>query len=524
MNVRHKVQVLLVCILAIFVATKATAQSNNYRQVNLVSGVPGLGLNLDPALVRPWGIALSPGQPFRVANNQSGNFRSYDATGRGLTFAGDIALPAGSTTTHARPSGIAANSTGLFAPRGSLASPFLFATQDGTVSGEYADAEGNILTTTILAVDSSSRGAVYTGIAVLAPSCCAPFLAVADFHGGFVDTFTGSFDSLSAPGTFTDPDLPAGYAPYNLNVVGDQVFVAYALQNGTRTAPAFGDGNGIVDIYDLSGNFVRRFASNGALNAPWGIVKAGADFGVFSGDIIIGNVGDGIINVFDPVSGAFVDKIKDGNGNTIINLDLHGMVFGDGVAGDRNTLYIAAGLSGSGTGVFGAISDNTGGAAPDFALTASTSTATVHAGEAATFAVTATPVGNFRGQFSFSCVAPAGTTCTVSSATVDAATGAASVSIATSTSPTAQMTEVAAFGLPGALFAWLSLLSRIRRKIAVELALRIVMLLALALGLLGFIACGGSKRIPPSAQTLPIVVTANTGAISHSTTLTLTVR
>ena len=197
MNDRIKARVLVTCcILFGSVAAKATTPGNNYRQTNLVSGIPGLGLNLDPALVRPWGLASSPGQPFRVANNQSGNFRSYDATGRSLIFAGNIASPGGNTTIHARPSGIAANSTGLFAPHGSLASPFLFATQDGTVSGEYADAAGDILATTILAVDNSARGAVYTGIAVLSPSCCAPFLAVADFHGGFVDTFTGTFDPL----------------------------------------------------------------------------------------------------------------------------------------------------------------------------------------------------------------------------------------------------------------------------------------------------------------------------------------
>jgi uncharacterized protein (TIGR03118 family) len=526
-NDRIKARVLVTCcILFGSVTAKAATPGNNYRQTNLVSGTPGLGLNLDPALIRPWGLASSPGQQFRVANNQSGNFRSYDAIGRSLIFAGDIASPGGNTTIHARPSGIAANSTGLFAPHGSLASPFLYATQDGTVSGEYADAAGDILATTILAVDSSARGAVYTGIAVLSPSCCAPFLAVADFHSGFVDTFTDSFDQLGVPGTFTDPNLPAGYAPYNLNVVGDQVFVTYALQNGTKTAPMTGDGNGLVDVYDLAGNFVRRFASNGTLNAPWGVVKASSNFGVFSGDILVGNAGDGVINVFDPVSGALVDRLKDGNGNTIINLDLHGMVFGDGAAGDQNTLYIAAGLSGTGTGVLGAIADNAGGSAPDFALTVSPSDATVHQGEDATFAVTATPVANFRGLFTFSCVSPAGASCTVGTTTVDAATGAARVSIGISTSSTAQMSQIAALGLPGAFFMWCSLRSRNWRECnrVVALALRVVVLFALALGLIGVIACGGSKPIAASTQSLPVVVTANSGAISHSTTLTLTVR
>jgi uncharacterized protein (TIGR03118 family) len=523
-NARLKIQVLL-CALGFFVASEANAQTNNYRQVNMVSGIPGLGLNLDPAMVRPWGIALSPGQPFRVANNKTGNFRSYDVTGRNLPFEGDVALPAGSTG-RPKPSGITANSTGLFTPHGSLSSPFLFATEDGTISGEYADAEGNILATTILVVDNSVRGAVYTGIAVLAPSCCAPFLAAADFHGGFVDTFSGSFDALSVPGTFTDPDLPAGYAPYNLNVVGDEVFITYALQNSARNAPLTGDGDGLVDIYDLAGNFVHRFVSGGALNAPWGVVKASANFGVFSGDILIGNAGDGIINAFDPVSGAVSGQLKDGNGNVIANSDLHGMAFGDGVAGDQNTLYIAAGLAGADTGVFGAISDNTGGTAPDFTLAASPSVATLQAGETATFVATATPVGSFRGIFSFSCVAPSGATCTVGSTTVDAATGAASVSIGTSASATAQLTQTATVGLPGILFWWVSLLMRNQRKRTGvgELALRIAAVSALALGLIGAIACSGGKLISTSNRVSPIVITAKTGSISHTATVMLTVR
>jgi hypothetical protein len=130
-NVRLNTQILRMCFFGTLVASTAIAQSNNYRQVNLVSGIPGLGLNLDPALVRPWGIALSPGQPFRVANNKTGNFRSYDVTGRNLPFEGNVALPTGGTA-RSKPSAVAANSTGLFAPHGSLASPFIFATEDGT--------------------------------------------------------------------------------------------------------------------------------------------------------------------------------------------------------------------------------------------------------------------------------------------------------------------------------------------------------------------------------------------------------
>jgi uncharacterized protein (TIGR03118 family) len=519
-NIRRKTKKVCFCALSVFAALSSMAQSNNYRQVNLVSGVAGLGLTVDPSMHRPWGLAISTGQPIRVTNNKAGSFRSYDATGRSLMFAGNVALPVGSTAARSNPAGIAANSTGLFAPHGSLASPFLFATEDGTISGEYADTQGNILASTILAIDNSSRGAVYTGIAVLTPGCCSPLLAVADFHGGFIDTFTGTFDPLSPPGTFTDPNLPARYAPYNLNIVGDQVFVAYALQNAAADAPTLGAGNGIVDVYDLSGTFVRRFVSNGVLNAPWGIVKASENFGAFSGDILIGNAGDGAINAFDSVTGAFLGQLKDGNGNAIVNPDLHGMVFGDGVAGERNTLYIASGLSGA--SLFGAISDNTGGVAPDFTLTASPSAADVHQGEAATFTLTATPAGSLRGLFTFSCISPSGTTCSVGSTAVDATTGAARVSIETSTSP-AGLTQFAAIGLPG-IFVGIGLLrrkQRSHRRSAIFAS--IFVFTALFFGLLGMVACGGTQ-ISNSTRTFPIVVTANTQSISHSTTLTLTVR
>jgi uncharacterized protein (TIGR03118 family) len=270
----------------VFVAFSASAQ-NNFHQVNLVSNVPGLALNVDPDLVNPWGIALSAGQPFRIVSNTRGDFHSYDATGAPQDPRAVVAGPAGAAA-PAKPSGVATNPTSLFVPRSSFATPFIFATEDGTISTEYADERGDILSTTILTVDNSSRGAEYTGLAVLTPDCCAPFLAAADFHGGFIDTFTADFEPLGIPGAFIDPNLPAGYAPFNISVIGNEVFVAYALQDTAQRNPLFGAGSGIIDIYDLAGTFVQRFASNGPLNAPWGVVKASASFGEFSNDILVG--------------------------------------------------------------------------------------------------------------------------------------------------------------------------------------------------------------------------------------------
>ncbi|HEY1896179.1 MAG TPA: TIGR03118 family protein [Terracidiphilus sp.] len=404
--------------IALIAPVSTIAQSDNYRQVDLVSNVPGLALNIDHALVNPWGIAGAPGQAFRIVNNTNGSFTKYDPTGAQELFGARIATPAGATSIP-HPTGVAANPTSLFVAPGSLTSPFLFSTEEGTISGEYADANGNILLTSILVVDNSSRGAVYTGLAVLTPDCCAPFLAVADFHGGFIDTFTGSFDPLGIPGAFTDPDLPAGYAPYNLSVIENQVFVLYAPQDAAGHSPVTGAGNGIVDIYDLDGTFVRRFAAGGPLNVKWGIVKSSSNFAAFSNDILIGNSGDGIIHAFDPATGQFLGSLKDGNGNVIVNLNLHGLVFGAESPGDADTLYLTAELAAGVDGVFGAISVNTGSAGPDFSLNASSNSATVMAGQSATFMLTATPIADFRGIFSFSCAAPAGVTCTIGQTTVD---------------------------------------------------------------------------------------------------------
>ncbi len=516
-------------VLSFLAAAASNAQVNSYRQVNLVSSVPGLALVRDPALQNPWGIALSNGQPFRIANNASGDFRSYDGNGASHDFAGVIEVPAG-VSAIPKPTGVAANPTNLFVPSTSQSTPFIFATEDGTISTEYADTRGDLKTTTILVINNSPEGAVYTGLAVLTPGCCNPFLAAADFHGGVVNTFTSSFDRLGIPGAFTDPNLPAGYAPYNLNIVGNQIFVTYALQDAAKHDPVAGAGNGIVDVFDLAGTFVKRFVSNGSLNAPWAVVKASANFGAFSNDILIGNFGDGIINAFDPATGQFLGSLAQGNGNAIVDLGLHGMAFGDGVTGDQNTLYIAAGLAGGSSGLFGAISVNAGGAAPDFSLNASSSTATVSPGQAANFSLTATPVADFRGLFAWSCVAPTGITCTVGTNSVNQVTGAATVILTVTPSATGQFVSAAGLGFSGLFLTGMGIWSRMRRG-RNQLgawsgdSFWIAAIAVLGLGLAGMTGCGyGGRSMPPTGRTASITVTASSASVSHSATLMLTVQ
>lgn len=499
----------------------AQAQANNYMQTNLVSNVPGLALAVDDDLLRPWGLAASPNQPFRVADYGKGQFKSYDSSGVQQDPRGIIAATAGSTL-PASPTGVAANTTGLFQPSDSpLPSPFLFATRQGTISAEYADSRGAIKTTTILVIDHSSQGAEYTGLAMLAPDCCGPYLAAADFHRGFIETFTSFFAPLGIPGAFIDPSLPSGYAPWNVVVVNNQVFVTYALQDSAQHDPVVGAGNGIVDVYNLDGSFSKRFASNGSLNVPSGIVQAGATFGAFSNDILIGNLGDGLINAFDPNTGQFLGSLKDGNGNPIANADLHSMVFGDGAVGSANTLYVTAGMAGGTNGLFAAVIVNTSGAHPDFSLSATPPSVTIVAGQTATFSVTAAPVATFRGSFAFSCNAPAGIVCNIGSQSIDPVTGSATVNVTATTSPSAHASLAVAMLLPGFLFAGLRL-RRHRRSIYVSL----LAFAFLALGVLGVTGCSSysGSQMNPQPTTQSLSVTVSSGGVSHAAMLSIQVQ
>src|SRR5258708_33411221 len=327
-------------------AASTSAQSIAYRQTNLASDVPGLADHTDPFLLNPWGIAVAPGQSFFVANANQGHVFSLDATGSRNAQPG-FSVPNPDGTGPATPTGIIADPNSSFRDRNTVP-PFLIsviaATADGGIYFWAVNADGTFLPQANLVVDHSHSGAVYTGLAILTPDCCAPFLAAANFHSGFVESFTTNFSALAPLGSFTDPGLPAGYAPYGMQLIGRQVFITYSLQDAAKQNPVFGAGNGIVSVFDLTANFARRFHTGGALNAPWDIAQAGASFGPFSNDILISNVGDGIINAFDPVTGNFAGQIKDGDGNVLVIAALHGLSFRSDGLGEPNALYFTAGI------------------------------------------------------------------------------------------------------------------------------------------------------------------------------------
>jgi uncharacterized protein (TIGR03118 family) len=327
--------------------------SGGFGLVNLASDVPGLARFTDPNLANPWGIVHSPTGPFWFADNGSGVSSILDGRGEpfSLVVAVSSAAHSGSTPTgtvfNAR-AGFAISENGVSAP-----SRFLFASNDGTIAGWSAIVDP---TRAVLAVDRSSSGAVYTGLALASDPAGHTFLYAADFAHGTIDVFDPNFRPVVRLGAFQDPSLPAGFAPLNVQNINNFLFVTYAQQDEGRSDDVPGAGHGFIDVYDTTGTLVRRFASRGALNSPWGLALAPAQFGPFGGALLVGNNGDGHINAYDPASGNFLGQLADDSGSPIAISNLWALSFGNGhLGGDAGTLFFAAGVDGDAHGLFGAI-------------------------------------------------------------------------------------------------------------------------------------------------------------------------
>jgi uncharacterized protein (TIGR03118 family) len=258
--------------------------------------------------------------------------------------------PAGTT---AAPTGNVFNSTTDFviSKNGkSFASLFIFATEDGTISGWNPEVDA---THAIIAVDRSKvgLGAVYKGLAT-GQNVSGNFIYATNFRFGTVEMFNAKFKLVKS---FTDTTVPTGFAPFGIQNISGKLYVTFALQNAAKHDDVAGPGNGFVDIFDTNGNMIKRLISHGVLNSPWGLALAPNNFGQFSKDLLVGNFGDGHINVFDPHTGAFLGQLIDRFGPIVIN-GLWGLSFGNGgLAGARNTLFFAAGIGDEGHGLFGSI-------------------------------------------------------------------------------------------------------------------------------------------------------------------------
>ena len=323
----------------------AFGQSTNvYVQHNLVSDIPGMADVTDPNLVNPWGISETASSPFWVTDHDKGVTTVYNGSGAISTTV--VTIPP--ATGHASPAPATGQVAGngaswlLPAPNGKAAS-FIFVTEDGTVSAW----NGSAGTTAVKIVDNSAAGAVYKGV-TSNPSGSTPMLYAANFSSGNIDVFDATFSPVTVAGGFSDPNLPAGFAPFNISNLGGKLYVMYAKQAPGKLEDAPAPGNGFVNIFDTNGNLLQRLVSNGPLNSPWGVAIAPAGWGAFGGDVLIGNFGDGKINAFDPKTGNLVGTLQDQNGNPIVNSGLWAILFGNGKSGgDPETLYLAAGITGT---------------------------------------------------------------------------------------------------------------------------------------------------------------------------------
>jgi uncharacterized protein (TIGR03118 family) len=327
-----------------------------YRQTNIVSSIPGLAAATDHNLINPWGVSLSPTGLFRISDNGFGLSTVYDVHGNPHASTIDIPLPPGSTGDFAAPTGNVRNPTADFviAAHGrSAPAENIFATEDGTITAFSPAVDRHHA---LLEADNSAAGAVYKAL-TLGSNSQGNFIYATNFFNGTVDVFDSQFQQVQLAGSFTDSDIPDGFAPFGIRNVNGTLFVTYAKQNDAKHDDVAGAGNGFIDEFDTDGNFIQRFASQGALNSPHGMAVAPTDFGAFSNALLVGNFGDGRINAFDLSTGRFLGQLSDAGGHPIANPGIWGMTFGNGAGGARtNTLYFAAGINHEQDGLFGAIS------------------------------------------------------------------------------------------------------------------------------------------------------------------------
>jgi|SRR5580700_87403 uncharacterized protein (TIGR03118 family) len=515
----------LLAILAI--SSGLAAQQAGYSQTNLVSNTAGVANTTDPQLLNPWGVSILPGQDFWIANNNSGTSTLYDAqgnkdTGLVVTIPGAKGNPNGNCSPGC-PTGNVSNGNGGYFSGGQ----FIFDTEDGLIAN-WTGASNNAT----VAFDNSASGAVYKGLALLNST----FLLAANFNSGKIEVLDRNFNLTSLRGSFIDPKLPAGFAPHGIHVIGNQIYIAYAMQDAARHDAQPGAGLGQVDIFDANGNFVSTFvAAGGKLNAPWGVVQTPATFGEFPNAILVGNFGDGTINAFD-TTGKFLGQITDSSSKVLVNPGLWDMVFGGGgPSGDTGTLYLTAGGSnqpnfpsgGSTTSVFASLVPAAAVVGADFSLALSAPSATVAAGSSTSLTISTSAVGGFNGQISLTCSAPAGLTCALSPSTISPGASASSSTLtvsAASTPPTGGYGGMAVL-LPGTGLFGTLLTSRRRRALARKRFMGMSILGLLLVGFLFAVGCGGnsSSKQTPVASQATVMVTGTSGPISHTIPVSVTV-
>jgi uncharacterized protein (TIGR03118 family) len=371
--------------------------STTFLQTNLVSDLAGVAQVQDKNLVNPWGISESTGSVFWISDNNSGQSTLYNTAGTPQSLVVSIPTPDDPLGASGAPTGTVFNidggASGGFKLSGvdkngnptSAAAVFLFATEDGTIVGwnpgvnpqGFDPAKAG--TYGILAVDNSQNpdaaaGAVYKGLTIATDGTGRTLLYAANFRSGKVDVFDTNFNPVDlGASAFTDPHLPAGYAPFNVQELNGKIYVTYAKQDDAKHDDVAGKGNGFVDVFNLDGTpglvgGRERLISHGNLNSPWGLVIAPSNFGKFANALLVGNFGDGHIDAYNPETGKFLGQLTGPDGDPIQIDGLWALKVGNGHAGgDTDKVYFTAGIDHEMHGLFGSLSVAIPGSSNDLA-------------------------------------------------------------------------------------------------------------------------------------------------------------
>src|SRR5690242_4134930 len=343
-------------------AVDGKSESQFYLQHNLISDGSVPADLTDTNLVNAWGLVSGPTTPWWISDNGTGKTTLFNVGTNAIQA--EFTVP-GAGGAQGNPTGLVFNGGTGFVVNNGVGAPaparFIFSSEDGTISAF----KGAPIVTVVPNAQAPAHGAIYKGLAIDSATA-GHFLYATDFHNGKVDIFDSSFHAVTIPGSFTDPSLPAGFAPFGIQNINGAIYVTYALQDEDRKDDVAGPGNGYVDAYDTSGNLIRRVASAGELNSPWGMALAPANFGRFSGDLLIGNFGNGRIHAFDPAQltevGEFeaVGLLHSAAGRPVQIDGLWALQFGHGTTassanGLTTTLFFTAGPEDESEGLFGTL-------------------------------------------------------------------------------------------------------------------------------------------------------------------------
>jgi uncharacterized protein (TIGR03118 family) len=346
----------LLILISFAVNSYAQNVTQHYKQTNLVSNVPGMAPVHDPNLQNAWGLARSSTSPWWVADNRVGLSTLYGGDGSIVPLVVTIP-PSKSGGDTGNPTGVVFNGGTGFEIKKGFPAVFIFVTEDGTISGWNPKVDG---THAIIKVDEKERS-VFKGatIAKVNVPFFGPqsFLYVADFRKGRVQIYDSKFHHVpEMEDLFSDDSLPPGFAPFNVQNIGGNIYVSFALQNSDKEDDVPGKGLGYVDVFSPRGRLLRRLQHGPWFNAPWGLVMASSDFGSHSHEILVGQFGSGEIAAFNAVTGRFTGRLHDASDATIKIDGLWALQFGnDATAGPATTLFFTAGPNDEQNGLFGTI-------------------------------------------------------------------------------------------------------------------------------------------------------------------------